>query len=110
MKEIPTTPACEAFLRERITELRLQKGVSEHRMSLDLGKSGSYVRAITSGTALPSLKELFNIFDYFDLAPAEFFAGFESGNPKRAAIQEQLRQLQDADLDKVSTFIGWIEK
>ena len=110
MEEIPTTPACEAFLRERITELRLQKGVSEHRMSLELGKSGSYIRAITCGTALPSLRELFNIFDYFDLAPAEFFAGFEGGNPKRAAIQEQLRRLQDADLDKVSTFIGWIEK
>ena len=33
---------CEIFVRERITELRLAKGVSEHKMSLDLGKSGSY--------------------------------------------------------------------
>ena len=31
----------EAFVRNRITELREQKGVSEHRMSLELGKSGS---------------------------------------------------------------------
>lgn len=38
----------EAFVRNRITELREQKGVSEHRMSLELGKSGSYIRSITS--------------------------------------------------------------
>lgn len=35
----------EAFVRDRITELREQKGVSEHRMSLELGKSGSYIRS-----------------------------------------------------------------
>lgn len=49
------------FIRTRITELRMKKDVSEHRMSLDLGKSGSYIRGITNGMALPSLKELFNI-------------------------------------------------
>ena len=51
----------EKLLRDRITQLRVKKNVSEHRMSLDLGKSGSYIRGITSGTALPSVKELFNI-------------------------------------------------
>ena len=43
----------EKLLRDRITQLRVKKNVSEHRMSLDLGKSGSYIRGITSGTALP---------------------------------------------------------
>ena len=37
------------YVRERITDLRTQKDVSEHRMSLELGKSGSYIRGITSG-------------------------------------------------------------
>ena len=46
-----------ALLRERITQLRVQKNVSEHRMSLDLGKSGSYIRSITSGSALPYVSE-----------------------------------------------------
>ncbi len=39
----------EKYLRERITELRSQKGISEHRLSLELGKSGSYIRSISSG-------------------------------------------------------------
>lgn len=54
----------EAFVRDRITELREQKGVSEHRMSLELGKSGSYIRSITNGISMPSLRELFNIMEY----------------------------------------------
>ena len=57
----------EAVLREYITELRIKKNVSEHRMSLDLGKSGSYIRGITSGKALPSVRELFNIIAYFEM-------------------------------------------
>jgi len=47
------------------------------RMSLELGKSGSYIRGVTSGAALPSLKELFNIIAYFNMTPAEFFAPLE---------------------------------
>ena len=42
----------EAFVRNRITELREQKGISEHRMSLELGKSGSYIRSITNGISM----------------------------------------------------------
>ena len=68
----------EDFIRTRITELRIAKDVSGHRMSLDLGKSGSYIRGVTSDTALPSLKELFNIIAYFDLSPTEFFAPLEN--------------------------------
>lgn len=62
----------EDFIRTRITELRIAKDVSEHRMSLDLGKRGSYICGVTSGAALPSLKELFNIIAYFDLSPTDF--------------------------------------
>ena len=66
----------EDFVRRRITELRLSKNISEHKMSLDLDKSGSYIRGITSGAALPSLKELFKIIAYLDMTPAEFFTHF----------------------------------
>ena len=62
------------FVRTRITELRLKKNISEHKMSLDLDKSGSYIRGITSGAAMPSVKELFNIIAYFDMTPVDFFA------------------------------------
>lgn len=98
------------LLRERITQLRLKKDVSERRMSLDLGKTDSYIRSITSGKALPSLAELFNIIEYFDMTPFEFFAGMQADRDARAALHSKIAALRDDDLEKVSLFIEWIAK
>lgn len=98
------------FLRSRITQLREQRGISEYRLSLELGKSGSYIRSITCGATLPSLKELFNIVAYFEISPAEFFDGLEDKKTLRAVVKEKLLELDDEDLEKVSLFIGWIQK
>ena len=51
----------EDFVRERVTQLRLKKGVSEYQMSYDLGHSRGYVYNISSGKALPPLKEFFSM-------------------------------------------------
>lgn len=99
----------EAFLRDRITQLRTQKDVSEHRLSLELGKSGSYIRSITSGATLPSVRELFHIMEYFEVSPAEFFSGAGGGDPRRSALEDRLRELTDEDLEKVALFLDWIQ-
>jgi len=99
----------EDFTRSRITELRIKKNVSEHRMSLDLGKSGSYIRGITSGVALPSLKELFNIIQYFEMTPAEFFAPLEDKGTLYYQLCQSLRELDDTTLEKVALFISWLK-
>ena len=104
-------PRCyEAFVRERITELRERKGVSEHRMSLELGKSGSYIRSITNGISMPSLRELFNIMEYFDLTPTLFFAPMDDPDSLRGIIGRKLLALPDEDLEKVVVFLDWIKK
>lgn len=100
----------KAYLRERITELRDRKGISEHRLSLELGKSGSYIRSITSGATLPSVTELFNIMVYFEVSPFEFFAGLQGKDSLRAILNDRLLELSDEDLTKVSTFIDWLTK
>ena len=51
----------EDFIRERITELRMRKNVSERCMSLDMGHSEGYINHITSGKAMPSMIEFFEI-------------------------------------------------
>ena len=48
----------EEFIRNRITELRLKKGISEYQLSLELGQNRGYIQAISSGRALPSMKQL----------------------------------------------------
>jgi hypothetical protein len=78
-------------------------------MSLDLDKSGSYIRGITSGIAMPSVRELFNIIEYFEMTPAEFFAPLERDDTVYAKLCSRLRGLDEANLEKVNTFIDMIE-
>lgn len=88
----------EDFVRERITTLRLKKGVSEYQMSYDLGHSRGYVYNISSGKALPPLKEFFAICDYFGLTPAQFF---DEGTQNPELIQKAvsgMKQLSETDL------------
>lgn len=61
------------FVRNRISELRAKKGVSEYKMSLDLGHSKSYIQSISSGKALPSFSEFLYICEYLGVTPKEFF-------------------------------------
>lgn len=86
------------FVRTRISQLRLQKGVSEYQMSYDLGHSRGYVNNISSGKALPSMGEFFSICEYFGITPLEFFdtAVQNPGLLRRAEVG--LRRLDDADL------------
>ena len=71
----------DEFVRERITQLRLQKGISEYRMSYDLGHSRGYINNISSGKSLPSMAEFFAICEYFDITPIDFFNG-NAANPR----------------------------
>ena len=70
----------ENFIRERITKLRIQKNVSEYKMSLDLGHSKSYIQSIASGRSLPSMSEFLYICEYLNVSPSEFF-NEETDNP-----------------------------
>ena len=88
----------EQIVRERITQLRLNKGVSEYQMSYDLGHSRGYVYNISSGQSLPPLKELFAICDYFQITPQQFF---DTDSPYPALLQnlvDKMKQLEEDDL------------
>ena len=63
----------EDFVRKRITELRMRKNISERCMSLDMGRSEGYINHISSGKAMPSMSEFFEICRYFGITPYEFF-------------------------------------
>lgn len=93
------------FVRERITQLRLQKGVSEYKMSYDLGHSRGYINNISSGKTLPSMTEFFAICDYFGISPVEFF-DTKSTNPKLSqSVLTALEQLDEDDLELTLTNI-----
>ena len=95
----------EEFVRDRITQLRLQKGVSEYKMSYDLEHSRGYVYNISSGKSLPPLSEFFAICDYFGITPAEFFDDKVSRPELLKKALEGLKLLDENDLQLILNFI-----
>ena len=70
------------FVRERITQLRMAKGI------------------------LPSLTELFAICDYFQITPAEFFDP-SMGNPTlKKHVVSGLDLLSERDLQLIQSIIA----
>lgn len=97
------------FIRQRITELRLKKGVSEYKMSLDLGHSRSYIQHIVCGRSLPSIQELLYICDYLEVTPSDFFDD-KLNNP--ALVQQaygMLKDMEDDDLLALITIMNRIK-
>ena len=94
-----------SYIAKRITELRLARNVSEYQMSLELGQSKSYVQSITSGKNLPSVHQLFNIADYFNMTLAEFFDEGYHDSPELQEAIHALRRLSDDDVALILSFI-----
>ena len=97
----------EEFVRERITELRLKKGVSEYQMSYDLGHSRGYVYNISSGKALPPMKEFFGICDYFGITPGQFFDE-DTRHPE--LIQKAVEGMEKLDETDMLMLLGIINR
>ena len=71
----------EEFVRERITELRLRRNISERKLSEMLGHSYGYISQITSGFNMPSFSALEEICEFFNISMSEFFAGYKEKEP-----------------------------
>lgn len=97
----------EEFVKERITRLRLKKGVSEYQMSYDLGHSRGYIYNISSGNSLPPLKEFFAICDYFGITPKQFF-DVETDAPE--LLQKAIDGLSKLNEDDLKIILNFIER
>lgn len=97
----------ENFVRERITQLRIKKGVSEYKMSYDLGHSRSYINNISSGKALPPMKEFFAICEYLGVTPQEFF---DTGTENPELIQKAVSGMKKLDESDILMLLGLINR
>lgn len=73
----------EEFCR-RLTQLRMNKGVSARDMSLSIGQSPNYINGIECGNSYPSMATFFYICEYFNITPRDFF-DTETSNPAKAS-------------------------
>lgn len=97
----------EQYVRNRITELRLHKGVSEYQMSLDLGHGKNYIRSITSGRTLPSLTELPYICEYLGVSVKDFFDD-SAQNP--VLVHELMLRAKNLDAEDLIAIINLMDR
>jgi len=89
----------------RLTQLRIQKGVSARDMSLSLGQSESYINKIENGVSLPSMGTFFYICEYLDITPAQFFDNEIECPETMKKIVENLKHLTTEQLAHINTII-----
>ncbi len=89
----------------RLAKLREKKNVSAREMSLAIGQNAGYINNIESGKSLPSLPGVFYICDYLGISVSEFFNS-ETTNPKKLnEIINDLKKLDDRQLDTIATLV-----
>ncbi len=95
----------DQIFRERIASLRLKKNVSAREMSLAIGQCQSYINVLENGNGLPSMDAFFNICDYLQITPKEFF-DFEASDPKALKdLFEDIKQLNDEQIALLRSFV-----
>lgn len=95
------------YVRQRITELRVKRNISEYQLSYDVGHSKNYVHNIVSGYSQPSVKELLYLIEALGVAPRDFFdeAG-EFDNPYLAKkVMDGIKKMSDENLEAVLLMI-----
>lgn len=95
----------EDFIRNRITQLRMQKDVSGYKMSLDLGHSRSYIQSISSGRAMPSMGEFLYICEYLGVTPKEFFDEQMENPVLQNTLVHEIIELSEGDIALVRMLI-----
>lgn len=99
----------EEFFFERLTSLRNQKNVSAREMSLALGQNESYINRIENRLAFPSMQVFFYICEYFQITPQEFFDEKNPAPGKISQISEEIKHLDDLQLDTVISVIKGLQ-
>ena len=95
----------EDLFYERLTRLRTQKGVSARDMSLSLGQSESYINKIENKRSLPSMTGFFYICEYLNVPPKDFFDDEVSFPTKLNDLIDELKKLNDGQLEHLLAII-----
>lgn len=90
---------------QRLSELRIDKGVSARDMSLSLGQNSGYINHIENRQAFPSLPVFFNICEYFNISPEQFFSTRNTYPVSISSVITDLEQLNAEQLHCISVIV-----
>ncbi len=85
----------------RLSQLRINKGVSAREMSLDIGQNPAYINNIETGKAFPSMMGFFYICEYLQITPMEFFDTSDPNPDQVIRIMEYMKLLNRDQLEHI---------
>ena len=86
---------------ERLSSLRISKGVSARDMSLSIGQSAGYINNIENGVNFPSMQLFFYICEYLEISPKGFF-DTDTANPSKVnELMDVVKGLSDEQLNNI---------
>jgi transcriptional regulator with XRE-family HTH domain len=88
----------EDFIAERLSKLRMQKGLSARDFSLSIGQSAGYINAVENKKSFPSMTVFFYICEYLGVTPKEFFDTDVQSPTLLNELMDVLRVLDDDSL------------
>jgi transcriptional regulator with XRE-family HTH domain len=92
--------------RKRVAHLRSIKNVSAREMSLSIGLSANHINKIENGKILPSMTAFFDICDYLEVSPNDFF---DSDNNDPDMVREMVNDYKRLDKDAQANVAGIIK-
>ena len=100
MEGVRVLEKLEKKILDRVTQLRMQKDISEKQLSRDIGKSPSYLSSMNKNQSMPSLLTLKTICECLDVSLSDFFDFDDNTYPvKINRIKLELLKLDDEELD-----------
>ncbi len=94
----------------RLSQLRMNKGVSARDMSLSIGQSAGYINNIETGVNFPSMTAFFYICEYLDITPSEFFDTDSKSPTKEKELIEAVKGLKAEQLDNLIALAKGLKK
>lgn len=96
----------EDQILDRITQLRMQKNITEKKISRDIGKTSTYLSSMNKNKSMPSLRTLISICDYLGVSLSEFFDFTNNPYPiKINEIRNELLEFSENELDTLLAFL-----
>ena len=107
IEEIKTVEDFGEFFRERLSSIRIKKGITAETMSLDLERSPGFIHSLETGNSLPSVRSLFQVIEYLGVTFSEFF---DIRNINPLALNKIVEAVQELDEEELDILAALIEK
>ena len=98
------------FIQRRYATIRNAHKISARKLSFELGQSSEYINQIENGNNLPSLENLLNFCEYFNITLSEFFDESMNYPVEYKAIIKELNKMDNSECELVLNLLKTINR